>query len=235
MYWWHWLAHYIVYGLCLLCCCEGNRPQQVGMGLTPTNSTTVFKILSFYQSTSINSNWINVFRLGLKLQYLNLVIFNSYLSKVRFLGYFSDCLHPSTRIRCVFEMYTSKAQDFEVYIQVSFHHILVEDVIVCQCLPFSSIFCCPLLASRLFQEGEESFPTMPLRVYLQKEIVFGLFTPLDIYNQNRKLFPKTLYSVTDQWWFAWIQWIYHTIDILVCACDYCMYQEVSITQCVSAH
>lgn len=38
MYWWHWLVHYIVYGLCLLCrvysCYEGNRSQQVGMGLT---------------------------------------------------------------------------------------------------------------------------------------------------------------------------------------------------------
>lgn len=76
------------------------------------------------------------------------------------------------------------------YFPVSFHRILVKDVTACQCLPFSSIFCCPLLAPRLFQEGEESFPTMPLREYLQKEIVFGLFTPLDIYNQNRKLLLK---------------------------------------------
>lgn len=42
-------------------------------------------------------------------------------------------------------------------------------------------------APGLFQAGKEGFPTMPLSVYVPKELVFALFTPLYIYNQNRKI------------------------------------------------
>lgn len=143
----------------------------------------------------------------------------------------------------VFLKYTPiKAQYFEGQmvknIPTSFHHILVKDVIACQCLLFSWIFCYPLLGLGLFQEGKESFPTMQLSVYLPKDLVFALFTPLDIYDQNRKinraLSENTLYQwwfvwmydviccLDDQWWFVWIQWICRSIGSLhVCACDYC--------------
>lgn len=51
-------------------------------------------------------------------------------------------------------------------------------VFILHLLLSSSGLCKDFQASGLFQAGKEGFPTMPLSVYVPKELVFALFTPL---------------------------------------------------------
>ncbi len=60
-------------------------------------------------------------------------------------------------------------------------------------------------APGLSQAGKEGFPTMPLSVYVPKELVFALFTPLQPLQhlQPKQEYKQSSflkhYSMTDQW------------------------------------